>query len=354
MLTTLHGIFFEHQHVYSIQLSEAVHASALYAVDLEVFKEDPMGCCKHVAIKNPLAIPRAAVAPPKITPGVQMVKKEVKKTGALEGAFAKTKKASDEPVKSNSVSSVKELKPKEGNSPEKKSLSVNSGSKKAKPGGIANFFAAKPKADKPVQKADTGTKCEGKENIENAKSVEKEENQSTLVQKPPVIKAEKKSFGKKDKEEKRKVVDENKKRRRIQVLSDSEDDGEEEEDEKEKVEVEEPPPPQAQLLQSDSDEDEVIPATPKEKSEGTVRKGGRRRRVKKQVDKTYVDDDGYMVTKKVLESASETDDEDEDIPKAEAAKEEKKKEEAPAAKKQKIAAPGPKKQQGIASFFSKK
>ena len=32
---------------------------------------------QHVAIKNPLAIPRAAVAPPKITPGVQMVKKEV-------------------------------------------------------------------------------------------------------------------------------------------------------------------------------------------------------------------------------------------------------------------------------------
>ena len=61
-----------------------------------------------------------------------------------------------------------------------------------------------------------------------------------------------------------------------------------------------------------------------------------------------------MVTKKVLESASETDNEDEDIPKAEAVKEEKKKEEVPAAKKQKIAAPGPKKQQGIASFFSKK
>ena len=70
----------------------------------------------------------------------------MRKTGALEGAFAKTKKSSDEPVKSNSVSSVKELKPKVVNSPEKKSLSVNSGSKKAKPGGgIANFFAAKPK-----------------------------------------------------------------------------------------------------------------------------------------------------------------------------------------------------------------
>ena len=71
----------------------------------------------------------------------------MRKTGALEGAFAKTKKSSDEPVKSNSVSSVKELKPKVVNSPEKKSLSVNSGSKKAKAGagGIANFFSAKPK-----------------------------------------------------------------------------------------------------------------------------------------------------------------------------------------------------------------
>ena len=33
---------------------------------------------QHVAIKNPLAVPRAAVAPPKIAPGVQMVK-DVKK-----------------------------------------------------------------------------------------------------------------------------------------------------------------------------------------------------------------------------------------------------------------------------------
>ena len=31
-----------------------------------------------MAIKNPLAVPRAALAPPKIAPGVQMVK-EVKK-----------------------------------------------------------------------------------------------------------------------------------------------------------------------------------------------------------------------------------------------------------------------------------
>jgi len=344
------------QHVYSIQLSERVSASALYAVDLEVFKEDPMGCCKHVAIKNPLAVPRAAVAPPRIAPGVQMVKKEVRKTGALEGAFAKTKKSSDEPVKSSSVSSVKELKPKVGNSPEKKSLSVNSGSKKAKPGGgIANFFSAKPKTEKPVEKAEKASKSEEKENIENKESTEKEESSKKLVPtKKPPVKVETKSFGKKDKEEEDKRVDENKKRKRIQVLSDSEEEEEKEVEEK----IVEPPPPQAQLLHSDSEDEEVIPATPKDKIDGGGRKGGRRRRVKKQVDKTYVDEDGYMVTKKVVESASETDDETEVAPKPEAVKTVTKKEtseEAPAAKKQKVVvAPGAKKQQGIASFFTKK
>jgi len=348
------------QHVYSIQLSEAVSASALYAVDLEVFKEDPMGCCKHVAIKNPLAVPRAAVAPPKIAPGVQMVKevkKEVRKTGALEGAFAKTKKSSDEPVKSNSVSSVKELKPKVINSPEKKSLSVNSGSKKAKPGGgIANFFSAKPKAEKPVEKAEKGSKSEEKENIENKESTEKEDNSNKpAVNKKPPVKVETKSFGKKDKEEEE---EKNKKRKRIQVLSDSEEEDEEEEKEGEEKIVE-PPPPQAQLLHSDSEDEEVIPATPKEKIEGGGRRGGRRRRVKKQVDKTYVDEDGYMVTKKVVESASETDDETEAAPKPkpevkQTVNKKETSEEAPAAKKQKVVAPGAKKQQGIASFFTKK
>jgi len=347
------------QHVYSIQLSETVSASALYAVDLEVFKEDPMGCCKHVAIKNPLAVPRAAVAPPKIAPGVQMVKevkKEVRKTGALEGAFAKAKKSSDEPAKSNSVSSVKELKPKVVNSPEKKSLSVNSGSKKAKPGGggIANFFSAKPKTEKPVEKGEKGFKNDEKENIENKETTEKEESsKKPAANKKPPVKVETKSFGKKDKEEEE--DDKNKKRKRIQVLSDSEEEEEEEKEIEEKIV--EPPPPQAQLLHSDSEDEEVIPATPKEKIEGGSRKGGRRRRVKKQVDKTYVDDDGYMVTKKVVESASETDDETEVAPKAEVQKTVNKKEiseEAPAAKKQKVVAPGAKKQQGIASFFQRK
>ena len=98
-----------------------------------------------------------------------------------------------------------------------------------------------------------------------------------------------------------------------------------------------------------------------------------------------------MVTKKVVESASETDDETEVAPKPEVKKAVNKKEvtflfmfyhlitrrwwtddslwqraeqlfnfdfqtteEAPAAKKQKVVAPGAKKQQGIASFFTKK
>ena len=38
----------------------------------------PNDLLQHAAIKNPLAVPRAAAAAPKIAPGVQMVK-EVKK-----------------------------------------------------------------------------------------------------------------------------------------------------------------------------------------------------------------------------------------------------------------------------------
>ena len=45
-LTTLDKIFIWWTWPFSIQLSETVHASALYAVDLEVFKENPMECCK--------------------------------------------------------------------------------------------------------------------------------------------------------------------------------------------------------------------------------------------------------------------------------------------------------------------
>ena len=45
-LTTLDKFFIWWTWPFSIQLSETVHASALYAVDLEVFKENPMECCK--------------------------------------------------------------------------------------------------------------------------------------------------------------------------------------------------------------------------------------------------------------------------------------------------------------------
>ena len=43
-----------------------------------LYRMQPNDLLQHVAIKNPLAVPRAAAAPPKIAPGVQMVK-EVKK-----------------------------------------------------------------------------------------------------------------------------------------------------------------------------------------------------------------------------------------------------------------------------------
>lgn len=346
------------QHVYSVQLSETVLASSLYATDLEVFKEDPFTSSKFTSITNPAAILREAAAAPKIAPGVRMekteVKKEVvKKTGGIENAFSKTKKASDEPVKSASVGVIKteKLKSAEKKSP-KKSSSASSASKKAA-GGIANFFAAqaaKPKVEKkvePVKKeelkeevkeAEVEKTSPGKENVSNNQT-------KTKVEKKPVAKKpETKSFGKKDKDV---AKEDDKKRKRIQVMSDSEEERSEGEEEEAPA-----PPPQAKLLESDS-EDEVIPATPKEKKSSS-RVG--RRRVKRQVDKTYVDDDGYMVTKKVIESASETDDEPEPV--KETKKPEVKKETAeaaPAAKKAKLAAPGAKtKNQGIAGFFTKK
>ena len=223
---------------------------------LQVFKDDPFTCCHLTSITNPAAILRAAVAPPKLAPGVQMTKAakpEVKKQDffAKSGGLKK-----DEPVKSASVGALKEEKPKK--SPEKKSSSVNSGSKKPA-GGIANFFAAqaaKPKVEKVVVKeeAKEEVKSEEKENVSNnqkVKEVKEERKPVKKEEKKPAKKTEIKSFGKRDKVE----TNEEKKRKRIQVMSDSE----EEEEEKEEDTVEEeapPPPPQAKLLESDS-EDEV-------------------------------------------------------------------------------------------------
>ena len=55
-LTTLDRIFIWSTWPFSIQLSETVHASALYAVDLEVFKENPMESCKVSHFLETLAI----------------------------------------------------------------------------------------------------------------------------------------------------------------------------------------------------------------------------------------------------------------------------------------------------------
>ena len=51
-LTTLDKISIWWTWPFSIQFSETVHASALYAVDLEVFKENPMESCKVSHINN--------------------------------------------------------------------------------------------------------------------------------------------------------------------------------------------------------------------------------------------------------------------------------------------------------------
>merc|ERR1739838_345068 len=87
------------QHIYSVQLAEAVNQTSLYATDLEVFKEDPTGATALTAIKNKNAVPREAVRIPI----------EVKKTG-IEGAFANAKKVS--PKKNDASGETKEEKPK--------------------------------------------------------------------------------------------------------------------------------------------------------------------------------------------------------------------------------------------------
>lgn len=358
------------QHVYSVQLNQAVSASSIFATDLEVFKEDPFASCQLVGISNPAAVLRAAEQARKIAPGVSLVKaekpvkNETKKVGGIENAFSKVKKPSELDNKSSPSSSAKE-KPK---SPEKKATNT----KKPQAGGIANFFmkqAAKPKvvADKREIKEETESKKEIKKENESEKNTgEEKENKGNhqsdtkSTEKPkendkavikPTKKVEKKSFGKRDKEAP-KVLDDTKKRKRIQVMSDSEDE-EKSEEETHEDEVETEAPPQAKLLESE-DEEDPIPATPKANIEAS-RTG--RRRVKKQVDKTYMDEDGYMVTKKVLESGSETDDDVEE-PKveAESVKSEPKKEvtEAPPSKKAKVVASGAKNQKGIQSFFTKK
>jgi len=338
------------QHVYSVQLAEAVSQTSLYATDL--FREDPAGATALAAIKNKNAVPREAVRIPievkkaVIKKEVKVeAKKEVKKTG-IEGAFAKTKKPS--PKKTDSNGDVKEEKPKV----------VEKGSSKAskKPAAannIANFFAkqaAKPKVEKTEQKQEdeVEVKNEEKENIvnqriedESVKSAKNNSSASKEILKSPV-KENRKTPPKKSKKESSRD-DDSKKRKRIQVMSDSEDEAVEDEDEKVEAVVEDAPPT-AKLIESSDDEE--IPPTPKQPTR-TSKPG--RKRVKRQVDKTYVDDQGFMVTKKEYESASETDEEPEPVKEKTP-----KKVDAPVAKKAKLAAPGAKSQAGIMSFFKKK
>jgi len=349
------------QHIYSVQLAEAVSQTSLYATDLEVFREDPAGATALAAIKNKNAVPREAVRIPIEVKKAEVkkelkveVKKEVKKTG-IEGAFAKAKKTS--PKKTDSNGDVKEEKPKVV----EKSSSSKASKKPAAANNIANFFAkqaAKPKVEKIEPKQEeVEVKNEEKENIVNQRiedeSVISAKNNSSVTKeilkspvkenrKSPSKMAKKTPPNKKSKKESSRD-DDSKKRKRIQVMSDSEDEAGEDDDEKAEAVVEDAPPT-AKLIESSDDEE--IPPTPKQPTR-TSKPG--RRRVKRQVDKTYVDDQGFMVTKKEYESASETDEEPEPVKEKTP-----KKVEAPVAKKAKLAAPGAKSQSGIMNFFKKK
>merc|ERR1719430_2430314 len=345
------------QHIYSVQLAEAVNKTSLYATDLEVFKEDPTGVTALTAIKNKNAVPREAVRIPIEVKKTEIkkeakpeIKKEVKKTG-IEGAFAKAKKAS--PKKNDANGDVKEDKPKV----------VDKNTKAAKKPGtshIANFFAkqaTKPKVEKKeIKEEDAEIKNEEKENIVNQKIEDESSNNGKpdsssekKVLKSPAKenrispkKAPKKTPHKDKKKKESIKEDDSKKRKRIQVMSDSEDEAGDDDDKEEEA------PPTSKLIESSDDEE--IPPTPKQPTR-TSKPG--RRRVRRQVDKTYVDDQGFMVTKKEYESASETDDEPEQVKEKTPKKVEKL--EAPVAKKPKLVAPGGSKgQSGIMNFFKKK
>jgi len=340
------------QHIYSVQLTEAVSQSSLFATDLEVFREDPAGATALTAIKHKAAVPREAVRIPVEIKKVEVkkeikqeVKKEVKKSG-IEGAFAKTKKPSPKKVDGKS-SPIKEEKPKITNK-------GNKASKKPAANNIANFFAkqaAKPKVEK------TENKSEEKENIVNQRIEETNNSDKEVIKSPKkevltspvkeVRKSPRKAVAKSSTAKKKANDEDSKKRKRIQVMSDSEDEAEDKDDEDAVKEEVEEAPPMAKLIESSDDED--IPPTPKQPTRTS--KAGRKR-VRRQVDKTYVDEQGYMVTKKEYESASETDDEPEPVKEEIPKKVEKV--EVPAAKKPKLVAPGAKTQSGIMNFFKKK
>lgn len=351
-MSTVHS-----KHIYSLQKAESpVTFTALYATDVEVFKEDPINCgSSFSSIKNRAAVPKEDTRPKVSIPSKEEkkteivkkenVKKEIPKKSALEEAFSKSKKPS--PVKN-------EVKKDDG-------VKNSSAGKVKKPqqGQLANMFAKQ--ASKPkVEKVKDEEKIEEKENIANEKiedeaSVKEEVKQERLNDKPILSELNSKKSPSKSKspvkpvKKTNKKEDDSKKRKRIQVLSDSEESGGEEDVEEKPavLEEEETGPPATALIESD--DEEIVPATPK--AEPSARPG--RRRVKKLVNKTYVDDEGFMVTKKVYESGSETDEEP-PAPEEKPVKKSPVKVEAPAAKKPKLGAPGGKAQPGIMNFFKKK
>jgi len=367
------------KHIYSLQKSREISATALYATDLEVFKEDKFAGSSLTAVKNKLAVPRA-VEERKAVAAVP--KPVVKKEKVVEAKKEDT----------NNKAGLKEVKGKAGiqaafakaTSGPKKVETVTGGKKKAEPakktgGGIANMFAKQ--TAKSVEKKKAGEEKQGgsgekeevavadktepreeklspdtspgKENIVNQKLEEDATVKKKEVKDEP--KQQQKPGAKKASAAKNKKADASKKRKRIQVMSDSEDEEDnanDADDGDDEPKVEEEAPPQAALIQSDDDDDdEMIPATPQQKDEGRRAKNGRRK-VKKMVDKTFMDDKGFMVTKKVYESGSETD--NEPSPVKNPPKPAQTKVSPPAAKKQKVMAPGGNKQQGIMNFFKKK
>merc|ERR1711970_657646 len=157
------------KHIYSLQKTKEISPTALYATDLEVFKEDKFVGNNLSAVKNKQAVPRPeeerkiAVVKPMVKE-VEVKKedekinlKEVKGKAGIQAAFAKA----------TATGSKKTSENKQETSNEKKKAEP------AKKAGIANFFSKQ--ASKPLEKKKVTEDKHEEQKLEDGKKDSKEE-----------------------------------------------------------------------------------------------------------------------------------------------------------------------------------
>lgn len=165
--------------------------------------------------------------------------------------------------------------------------------KKAKKGGLDNFFGKMSSLPKPAE-----VKAPEKREDQEAKEETKKESKKEIKEENKKVKEKEKPRGKK---RVRSQGSDNaaKKRKRIMIQSDSSD-SEAEND----MDMEEPMP--EAVIEAEA------PARPKSPSPPPVKRENGKRKVLKMVNETYKDDRGFMVTKKVHVYVSCSEDEEEE------------------------------------------